>query len=353
MRRALLLVGVLLAAAVDAGAQDIDWSLDGTFTFYGDNAEFANPFRRGETIFGAWAQVFAEARTSDRLAIRLGVFGNQRFGSDDGFDEVRPVLALVVGSPRSRLVLGTLETVRRQDGPGPDRTGPHSLLPPLQVETLAFERPWEAGMQWIVDTDRLDQEAWIHWQQLNDDGQREVFDTGLKTRVRMSHALALRGELLLVHQGGQRQSDDPVADSFAGVFGVEVGGPAGPLDRLSFEALGLASRFVRDREATPPARSGFATFLRVSAEKSRWRGHGILWRGDDFITREGDPNYQSMRRDLTAFRGLRDYAEAGLTRTFPLAPRSWLEASARWHRVENDYEYSFRILAVARVRVDR
>lgn len=351
MRRALLLIAVLVSAA-DAGAQDIDWALDGTVTFYGDNTEFANPFRRGETIFGTWAKVFAEARTSERLAIRAGVFGNQRFGSDDGFDEVRPVLALVIGSPRSRLVLGTLETVRRVDGDGPDRTGPHSLLPPLQVETLAFERPWEAGMQWIVDTDRIGQEAWVHWQQLNAHGRREVFDAGFKTRVRMNHALALRGEMLLVHQGGQQPSEDPVADSFAGAFGVEVGGPAGPLERLSLEAFGLASRFEPDREVASDARSGFATFLRVSAEKSRWRGHLIVWRGDDFITREGDPNYQSRRRDFTSYRGLRDYAEAGLTRTFPLAPRSWLEASARWHRVENDYEYSFRILAVANVRLD-
>jgi hypothetical protein len=36
---------------------------------------------------------------------------------------------------------------------------------------------------------------------------------------------------------------------------------------------------------------------------------------------------------------------------FPLAASSWLEASARWHRVENDYEYSFRVLAVAALRL--
>jgi len=46
---------------------------------------------------------------------------------------------------------------------------------------------------------------------------------------------------------------------------------------------------------------------------------------------------------------VRDYAEAGVTRMFALAPGSWIEASARWHRVENDYEYSFRVLAVGRI----
>jgi hypothetical protein len=123
------------------------------------------------------------------------------------------------------------------------------------------------------------------------------------------------------------------------------------LDRLTFEAFGLASRYVPNREDTRDARSGFATFLRGSAENGGWRGHAILFRGDDFIAREGDPHYQSIRRDGTSYRALRDYAEAGLTRLFPLAPQSWIEASARWHRVENDYEYSFRVVAVARLTV--
>ena len=77
-----------------------------------------------------------------------------------------------------------------------------------------------------------------------------------------------------------------------------------------------------------------------------------MFRGDDFITVEGDQNYQSLRLDGTAYRNLRDYAELGYTRVFALAKDSWLEASVRGHRVEHDYDYSFRILAVARLRID-
>ena len=344
----------MVAATVQtADAQDAGLALDASVVFYGDNTEFFNPFSTGETRVGAYTHVFAEARTSPKLAFRLGVFGHQRFGSDESFEQVRPILAIVVGGPASRLVLGSLETVRRSDGPGPDRTGPHSLLPPIQTETLAFDRPWEAGLQWMVDTPRLTQEAWLNWQRVNRDGKREVFDTGLKSRLRLSAAAALRGEVFLVHEGGQGGGDGPVADSLSGAIGADVGGVAGPLDRIGFEAFVLASRYVPDRERTSDARSGFATLLRVSAEKAGWRAHGLLWRGDDFIAREGDPNYQSIRRDGSAYRALRDYAEAGLARTFDLAPRSWLEASARWHRVEDHYEYSFRILAAARLRLER
>jgi hypothetical protein len=352
MLRAVVVAGCAWLLAGDAAAQGVDYAAEASLAFYGDNTEFTNPFRRGETTAGTYAVAFGEARLNDRLAIRAGAFGNVRFGSGQAFDQARPVLSLVIGTARSRLILGTLDTVRRADGFGPDRTGPHGLLPAVQVETLAFDRPWEAGLQWLLATDRLRQDAWIHWQRLNTRDTREVFDTGLASRLRINRAAAIRGDLFLVHQGGQLSANGPVADSFAAALGLEAGGPVGALDRLQFEFNVLASRHVPDRENDGQARSGFATFLRAAAERRGWRIHGILWRGDDFIAREGDPNYQSVRLDGTAYRDLRDYAEAGLTRLFPLAPQSWLEASVRWHRVENNYEYSFRIFAVARLRVD-
>lgn len=350
MQRAFLFLAGL-AVSGPAAAQVPEVGFEAMVTFYGDNTEFSNPFREGQTVIGTWATAVVDVRLSDGLLVRAGIFGNQRFGSDDSFEQVRPVLSIEIGGPSSRLVLGTLRTVRRVDGPGPDRTGPHDLLPPIQVETLAFERPWEAGMQWLLDTARVTQDAWLHWQRQNTSEQREVFDTGLRTRIRASNALAFRGELLLVHEGGQLARAGVVADSLAAALGAELGGPVGPLRRLSFEAFALASRYVPDRADATAARSGFATFLRVAAERGLWRGHAILFRGDDFVAREGDPQYQSIRRDGTSHRSLRDYAEAGLTRMFPLAASSWLEASARWHRVENDYEYSFRVLAVAALRL--
>ncbi len=138
MRQAalLLLLGLfleLLPGSPRRGAINVD--LTARVTFYGDNTEFSNPFREGETLLGAFASVFVDARVSSGLVLRGGVFGNQRFGSDDSFDEARPVLALIVGSRQSHLILGTLDTFRRvRSGaePGPDRTGPHGLLPPMQ-----------------------------------------------------------------------------------------------------------------------------------------------------------------------------------------------------------------------------
>jgi hypothetical protein len=351
VRAAIVIAGCLLLAR-DAAAQDVDYSLDATVAFYGDNTEFFNPFRDGETTIGAHARVVGEARTSERLAIRAGLFGNQRFGSRDAFEEVRPVLTLVIGLPRSRLLLGTLDTVRRSQGIGPDRSGPHGLLPPLQVETLAFTRPWEAGVQWLFDAARVKHESWVHWQRIANSRQRERIDAGAVSRFRVHRAITIGGDLFIVHEGGQLTSNGQVGDSIAGSLGGEVGGRAGLIDKLSLEAFMMGSRYDPDRLDDAKTRSGLATFLRAAAEKDNWRAHAILFRGDDFITEEGDGNYQSVRMDGRPYRNLRDYGELGFTRVFPLAKDSWLEASVRGHRVEHDYDYSFRIFAVATLRID-
>lgn len=115
------------------------------FLFYGDNTEFHNPFREGDTIFGAAVRATAEVGLNQQVTISVGGFGNQRFGSEDAFEEVRPVLTLTVRGRHSSFVLGTLPP-RTADGPlGPDRDGPHELLPPLQRETLSFDRPYKTG----------------------------------------------------------------------------------------------------------------------------------------------------------------------------------------------------------------
>ena len=46
-------------------SQSVD--LDALITFYGDNTEYSNDFREGETTLGSFAKVFVEVPTSPRL----------------------------------------------------------------------------------------------------------------------------------------------------------------------------------------------------------------------------------------------------------------------------------------------
>jgi hypothetical protein len=336
-----------------AGAQT-GVTAGGEAIFYGDNTEFRNPFREGETIFGAAVRLDGRIEINRRVTVALGFFGNLRFGNDDAFDQARPVLAMTVAGRRSTFVFGTLSTPVAGVPAGPDRTGPHGLLPPVQRETLAFERPYEAGLQWTFDGAVLQHDMWLQWQRLNTSEHRERLDGGARLAWRARGPVSVPLQVHIVHEGGQLFAVGPVRDSVAVASGIMLSTPAGssaaPALRAALELLGLWSHDTPDREAPERTRDGGAFFGRGSVERRGWRAHLIAWRGDDFRKDEGDPNYQSIRRDGTRYRGIRDYAEAGLTRTFTLAPGALMEASLRFHRVERDYAYSYRILGVVRAR---
>ena len=114
----------------------------------------------------------------------------------------------------------------------------------------------------------------------------------------------------------------------------------------SLELFGLMSRHVPDRSRPELSADGAAFFGRASGERSGWRAHILFWRGSNFIKDEGDLNYLSITRSGERYPGTRDYSEAGLTRRFTLAPAAIVEVSGRVHRIENHYEYSFRVKSV-------
>ena len=345
MSRLVLLAGSLIVSHVGpAAAQDrINFVVD--MTFYGDNTEFFNPWRDGETLLGAESRLFLDIDLDEHVTLRAGLFGDHRFGDNHNFENVRPVLALHVKNDITRFIIGSIESGTRQVGLGPDRLGPHGLLPPLQRTSLAFSRPDEAGLQLTFDTDRFEQDTWINWQQLNTERNRELFDTGVRGQLGiLDLPVWLSYQFHLVHQGGQLFDSGPVGDSWAGGPGLIVALPAGVFDSQTVEAHGLVSRDVPDRVFAADADTGFGLFTRYAAEKAGWRAHVIAWRARDFVKREGDENYGSRRQDgrLTS---LRHYFEAGLTRTYYPAEEVGLEFSARVHRVDTYHDYSFRILA--------
>jgi len=348
---------MVIALAVSARSTDVraqeQVSLGTDVLLYGDNTEFRNPFREGETIFGAAARVTANVELNPRVTLTLGIFGNQRFGADEAFEVVRPVIALSIQGARSSFVFGTLPARRADAPPGPDRMGPHALLPALQRETLAFERAIEPGLQWTFRGGRFRHEAWLEWQRLNTTAHRERFDAGLNAHVRASAALIFPFQLHVVHQGGQLFASGPVADSVAAAAGVKVERPLRGLVRGSVEGYGLVSRDVPDRAIPERSREGSAFFGRAALEREGWRAHLIVWRGRDFIKEEGDPNYLSRRRDGTVYRGIRDYAELGAARRFQLAPSASLDVSGRFHRIERNYEYSYRVTSTINVGARR
>ena len=319
--------------------------------FFGDNTEFRNPYREGETLLGAAASIAAEIPLGDRAALVAGAFGTRQYGSEDAFDLARPIVTLRIRNDRSTFLIGTLDAPRAGDPPGPDRTGPHGLLPPIQRETLAFERPYEAGMQWTFEGASFRHDAWINWQLLNTPAHRERFDVGLAGEARVTPWLSIPFQAHIVHEGGQLYASGPVADSSVLGSGAVVRTAARGVD-LTLEAHGLISRYVPDRAAENRFREGSGFFTRAAAERSGCRTHVIVWRTRNFVKVEGDPNYLAVTRSGEA-RTARRYAEAGIARTFAPAPGTRVETSARLHRIDDRTEYSFRVLGIVRVRLTR
>ena len=341
--------GVLLLTPPCARAQDPPVSLRADFLFYGDNTEFANPFRRGETLLGNSGTIVLNAGIGERASLAGGFFGDRRFGADSAFAVVRPVFTLAFDAGRSRFTFGTL-TLASQPSFGPDRGGPHGLLPPIQRDTLALTRPYEAGLQWTYRTPRIQHETWLNWQRLNTPSGREVFDGGSTGEIRMRRPLALAYQGHIVHHGGQLYSTGTVSDSWVGAVGPVLTIVQSESTKVTADAYVLFSRYVPDREHVDRATSGVGMFLRAALERGPWRSHAIVWRSNDYIKEEGDPNYGGLRRNDSRYRKVRDYAEIGLTRTGHPVGALRLEGSARLHRVENHYEYSYRILGRVSLR---
>src|SRR5262245_48356317 len=239
MRRSagrLLAALIAIIGATEVRAQD-HVALRTDILFYGDNTEFRNPFREGETIFGAAPRLAVEASIGDRASLELGAFGNLRFGGDDAFELVRPIVALTIRGRRSRFIFGTLPPSRAGTLGGPDLDGPHTLLPPLQRETLSFDRPYEAGIAWTFSGTRLRHELWLDWQKVNTPEHRERLDGGVNADVRLTSHFTLPLQLFIVHQGGQLFSSGPVADSFSLAAGLRFENKSRVITTL--EAYGL------------------------------------------------------------------------------------------------------------------
>jgi hypothetical protein len=346
--RCALFVLAALTLVPSASAQTYTAAAD--FLFYGDNTEFANPFREGETLLGVQGRVYLDVAISDQVTLRGGFFGSGRFALHGPLDSYEPVVALEIANGWSRFVFGSLHTVQTgSDIAGPDRETLHGLLPPIQDERLTFTRGQEMGLQWLVTSKRFDHDTWINWQRLNTAESRERFDAGYRGRVALKPALALHGQWHIVHEGGQQFDAGPVSDSQAGALGFEWTVPVGAL-RLRVDAHAVGTRSVPDRERLSLVEAGAGIFARSALTRGAWRGHLIVWRGHDALKEEGDANYLMRRRDGRLDRKIRDYGEFGITRVFTPAPTVSLMAGFRLHRVDARYEYSYRLVGRVQMR---
>ncbi len=306
-----------------------------------DDTEFANDYRDGETTIGYHTTAAATIDLSPQARLTLGVYVNQRAGSANSYTLARPVATLAVGARSNQLLIGTLDTVRH----GPSGYSLHGLVAPLQLESLAFTRAWEDGVQWRVQGERTDSDLWLNWQKLNTPEHREAFDVGWVGEQRVAGPLRLCGQFHSYHTGGQQYDVGAVGESYAGGPGVALAWERereGARRALRVEGFWLFAKDRPDRQKPELTTSGRGVLLRASGQWHWFGAFATAWRGRDFITAEGDANY--LARTRAGIRGgERRYEELGLSAQWRPAPSLFVELSARAHHVETTWEGSVRL----------
>jgi hypothetical protein len=343
---------VCLCAAPAAAQVPITVYVDAVFI--ADNTEFFSAFRRGETLLGSWQRAYVDIETGERATLRVGAYGIQRDGAERRFDVARPVAALLLGTPRHRLTIGTLETDQGRAGIGPDRTTPHGLLPPLAGELQWFTRGYEAGLQWREDTERVAHDLWFNYQRIVTAEHREKFDAGFTGRLQTSKTspVAFLYQFHVVHHGGQQFENGAVADSFGYGPGVLLRAAVGDV-KGSLETYGLWSYDRPDRAHRDRDERGKGLFARGAIEFADWRVHAIGWRAERFKHEDGDLSYLSQLADGTTYAGRRKYEEAGVAKLIKASPSVSFELSGRVHWLQGKSAYSYRMLGTVHMGVWR
>lgn len=318
---------------------ELSWVTD--FAFYGDDTEFFNDFREGQTLLGTWASTWLELRPGPRTSLRAGVFLNEFFSEDGELDPVLPILGFRYRGRLHDVVLGTLETVER-----------HGLADPLEDRALELTRPLESGAQLLLHTARLDSDLFVNWQKLNTPEHREAFDYGLVTRARLAAILDIDLQVHGEHHGGQLYDHGPVLNNVAFAGGLTLHGELRGLGDSSAQLLLFGSRTTRAGRSPPRPESGRGLFLRVAARPApRLEIFAIVWKGRDYDAVDGDNHYSSTGIDPNFYLPERRYQELGGRYRWRSGRRLDYDLQARLHRVEAEVDWSVRFVVRAEVRL--
>ena len=333
--------GTIFLCAPLAFAADITWR--NNFTFYGDNTEFFEPFRTGETILGQQGKSYLEAALGPKAFLSAGVFGDFRSTSDqDPALDVKPILSFEYREGGSRLIMGTLDSKNR-----------HGFLEPLEVTFLEFTRPIEYGFQWLEDDPSFKADLFLNWHQINTPSQPESFDYGFVFKEPLSDQFSFEEQFHGFHFGGQLYYIT-VFNNWVPAAGFNLKLP-GFLGETHLAVFGLMGSHLSGGDTSQVIWGGGGYLKATVMPGDHLDLFGIGWRGRDFYSQEGDANYASYSMLDSAsvdtihdfVRDDRTYVEIGAKRTFPIEGDARFEAEFRLHFMDEFTAYSYKLMVYA------
>ena len=337
--------GLLLGRTRSSAAQELTWK--NAATFYVDNTEFFNPYRTGETLLGGQILSYLSAALGPRTELVGGFHGNHQSGDARFLHPFKPILGFRYRTGSSLGVVGSLVTENR-----------HGYLEPLEGTLLEITRPVEYGVQWREQRAAGGGEIFLNWQRLNTSSGREVFDYGLLLHADPQRWLRLELQGHGLHHGGQLYAaGQPVANNQVLALGGQVHGVLPLAGRTSLAVFQLLSH--GDIDSLPAGRPdhGHGTYIRAGITPGNWLElFAIQWWGRDFLSNEGDANYNSQGSDPHFYHSYRKYQEIGIARLTPIESGLTLDTEFRFHRIDDrrsiaigtsPWEYSYRVMVRA------
>ena len=302
--------------------------------FYGDAEGFNGPFRSEETLFGQQLKSSFAVLTGEHTGIDAGIFMDHPSSWDNSLD-IKPLLSFDYFTPATRMIFGTLETQDR-----------HGYLEPLEVKTLEITRPVEYGVQWKEQDGWFQTDSFLNWQQLNTPGNPEIFDYGGTGQFPLSGNLNAELQFHGYHQGGKLFYVG-VVNNYAFALGARLHGDLGFLGTSSLSAYGLLSGNLQGPFLqVTDAQWGWGVYMQGSVSPGNIvELYGILWKGWNFFSWEGDANYNSQGLNPGFYQSDRTYGEVGFRKIIAGKGDASLETEVWSSWIDNVWDLSSRLMA--------
>ncbi len=312
------------AASSASTAHDLDLRLETTTYLLNlekqglEDNTFTNGLGRDTTLIGNLLNVYVRKRLLSSVDVDLGVFANMPYGHDREISQVRPIIRLQYKPTEEVSALfGTL-------------AGPHRDFHDAVFDNAnRFVRPLEQGAQVLVDSRYYRQDLFINWEQAFRGSATNRYDIGYAGQLRAG-PFRFNAQAHWVRNGQALLKLDRSFDTAENL--VTAAGPELVLEPSTYfpalawwNQLGIRATYLTSLNESPgsqPAIRGRGYELSVWLDVAGWRPSVSFWRGRQFLSQQGDPEYAAS-----------NFPEFGLSKIIPLGRSASIEFGVQARRV--------------------
>lgn len=283
---------------------------------------FTNGLGRDTTLIGNLINATVYRRLLSNLEAEIGLFANMPFGHETEISRVLPIARLTYQPiEQITVVVGTVRTPHRD------------FHDAVYDNGNRFLRPLEQGAQMLVDSEYYRQDMFINWQQAFRGSAPNRFDVGYAGQVKFG-PLHFNGQAHWVRNGQPLFKLDrsfQTGDNLVIAAGPEIVLEPSRFFRSAgwWNQLGVRFTYLTSysqTEAGTESTRGRGYELQAWLDLAGWRPYVSFWKGRNFLSQQGDPEFQAS-----------NFPEIGFSRTIRLGDRASIEFGAQARRIRAFY----------------